>query len=163
MTKEERERLIQRLEELRAKEDRAAFATLRRALSGRPEDTLRAFQHIGYQLPSREDDQDTGILISALFATHPLEGGRGNMGNHVAALRRADENKAQSAERWFTELVTSHRDDLPVALRRVVGLLEGAGIPVNWAQLLYDLDFWDHERHFVRRQWASAFWQTKEN
>jgi hypothetical protein len=28
--------------------------------------------------------------------------------------------------------------------------------------LLYDLDYWDHEQHFVQRQWASAFWQTQE-
>jgi len=162
MTKEEREQLIKRLEELRDKENRAALATLRRALSGQLEDTLRAFQHIGYSLPSREHDQDTGILIGALFALHPREGGGGNMGDHVAALRRADENKTQSAERWFTALITSHRDDLPTALRQIIGLLESGQIPVNWAQLLYDLDYWDHEQHFVQRQWASAFWQTQE-
>ena len=163
MTKEERERLIKRLEELRENEDRAALATLRRALSGRPEDTLRAFRFIGYQLPAREDDQDLGILVGALFAHHPTKGGVGNMGDHVAMLRRADENKAQSAERWFTALITSHRDDLPTALRQVVGLLESGQIPVNWTQLLYDLDYWDHERHFVQREWALAFWRTTEN
>jgi len=163
MTKEERERLIKRLEGLRENDDRAALATLRRALSGRPEDVLRAFQYVGYQLPSREDDQDICILVGALFAYHPLGGGAGNIGNHLATLRRADENKTQSAERRFTALITSHRDDLPTALRQVVDLLAGGQIPVNWAQLLYDLDYWDHEQHFVQRDWASAFWRTQEN
>lgn len=163
MTPEDRERLIKRLGELRASEDRAALATLRRALSGRDADVLRAFRYVGYQLPSYPKDQDTCILVSALFALHPQEGGNGNMGNHLARLRRADENKAQSIEHKFTALVTAQRDDLGTRLRQVVSLLEAGQIPVDWSKLLHDLDYWDHEDRFVQRQWASAFWRTDEN
>ena len=163
MTPEDRERLIKRLEELHASEDRAALATLRRALSGREADVLRAFRYVGYQLSSHPKDQDTGILVGALFALHPQEGGSGNMGKHLARLRRADESKAQSIEHKFTALVTAQHDNLSTRLRQVVSLLEAGQVPVNWPQLLYDLDYWDHEDRFVQRQWASAFWRIEEN
>jgi CRISPR system Cascade subunit CasB len=163
MTREDRLKLIKRLEELRATEDRAALATLRRALSGRDADVLRTFRHIGYQLPSYPRDQDTCILVSALFALHPLEGGVGNMGKHMARLRSADENKAQSVEHKLTALVTAQREALRLRLRQAVSLLAAGQVPVDWSQLLYDLDHWDNENRFVQRQWASSFWRTDEN
>ena len=162
MKPEQREQFIKRLEELRAEDNRAALATLRRALSGRHTDMLRAFRYVGYELPPYREDQDTCILIGALFALHPLGGGSGNLGKHMARLCRTDEKKSSSAERRFTALVTSRREDLGNPLRQAVSLLEAGQIPINWPQLLYDLDYWDHEEHFVQRQWASAFWRTED-
>ena len=154
------EGFIKRLEDLREADDRAALAVLRRALSGRKEDVWRAFQPVGYQLPPQPQQQDIFILIGALFAHHPQAGGNGNMGDHMAALRKTDPNKASSAERRFTVLVTTHPDDLSYHLRQVISLLASSGIPVKWPQLLYDVQYWDHPDRFVQRQWATQFWRA---
>lgn len=158
MTNPHIDRFIGRLEDLREKENRAALATLRRALSGSIEHSLNTFRYIGHWLPQYAADQDNYILIAALFASHPKPGGTGNMGDHMARLRMVDENKSKSAERRFMTLLTAHPDDLAYHLRQVVSLLSSQEVPINWAQLLYDVQYWDHKERFVQRKWATAFW-----
>lgn len=158
MTNPHIDRFIERLEDLREQEDRAALATLRRALSGSTEHTIGAFRYIGHWLPQHTVDQDNYILIAALFASHPQPGGTGNMGDHMTRLRLSDENKAQSTERRFMTLLKAHPGDLAYHLRQAVSLLKSHEVPVDWRQLLYDVQYWGHEDRFVQRRWATAFW-----
>jgi CRISPR system Cascade subunit CasB len=43
-----------------------------------------------------------------------------------------------------------------------VSLLKGRSVPVDWAQLLRDLQEWEWESRSVQRAWARAFWQRPE-
>jgi CRISPR system Cascade subunit CasB len=158
MTNPHINRFIGRLEDLREEENRAALATLRRALSGSAEHSLGTFRYIGHWLPQYAADQDNYILIAALFASHPKPGGTGNMGDHMARLSLVDENKAKSAERRFMTLLTAHPEDLAYHLRQAVSLLNSQEVPINWTQLLHDVQNWDDEDRFVQRKWATAFW-----
>ena len=140
------------------KENRAALAALRRALSGNPRYITDTFQYIGWYLPDHPQAQDVYILIGALFAYHPQVSEQGNMGDHFAALRRREPEREKAFERRFNAMLKAHPDDLTSHLRAIVGLLKSQEIPINWYRLLYDLRYWGHVDVFAQRQWAAAFW-----
>ncbi len=174
MRKQQIERFVRRLEDLRdgreattpiesespAKpgQDRAAMATLRRALSGEERDTLPTYRYLGWYLPPRPKEQERCILVAALFADHQGSITEGTLGKHLAALIRADDQKQTAVERRFTQLLTAHPDDLPIYLRQVVSLLKSANIPINWQQLLRDVLYWETDGERIRQKWAYDFW-----
>lgn len=165
MKNEDMQNVINRLHELNDEQNpqhRAALATLRRALSGETSDVMLALRYVGYSLPPYPVDQDICIMLVALFAHHPLEGGEGNMGNHMADLIKTNPERARGAARRFTELVSSHPADLSHNLYQVISLLKSGGIPINWLKLLQHIDDWNYESQYVQRDWANAFWRTKE-
>jgi CRISPR system Cascade subunit CasB len=174
MRKQQIERFVRRLEDLRdGKEaaasadsepptkpgpDRAAMATLRRALSGEERDTLPTYRYLGWYLPPHPKEQERCILVAALFADHQGSTTRGTMGEHLAALIRADDQKQAAVERRFSQLLTAHPDDLPIHLRQVINLLKTAGIPINWQRLLRDVLYWEKDGERIRQKWAYDFW-----
>ncbi len=81
------------------------------------------------------------------------------MGDHFARLRRPDVDDI-AIERRFNVLLAAHPDDLGVHLRQAVSLLRSKEVPINWLQLFWDIQRWNHpvERARVRRRWARAFW-----
>lgn len=91
-------------------------------------------------------------------------------------LARRDESqpeeRAKSLERRFTALLMSRKEDLPERLRHAVSLLKSEKIPIDWAQLLLDLCWWDQSHCTVsarrpmissQRRWAKAFWRVDDN
>jgi CRISPR system Cascade subunit CasB len=99
-------------------------------------------------------------LVAALFALHPSSTDFGDMGKHMAATRT--ESGSDALERRFTALLAAHQDDLPDYLRQAVSFLKSKDIPVNWNQLLRDLQNWGHADHFVQKQWARSFWGGRQ-
>jgi CRISPR system Cascade subunit CasB len=95
-------------------------------------------------------------LVAALFALHPKSANVGDMGKHMAAARL--EGGEDALERRFTALLAAHPDDLPEYLRQAVSFLKSKEIPINWDQLLRDLQNWNREEHFVQKNWARSFW-----
>jgi CRISPR type I-E-associated protein CasB/Cse2 len=166
--------LIERLKELQQdeKRGRGAMATLRRALSEDQADILRAYEYIGYLLPSDAQRQDDYLLVAALFATHPLyeetEKNWNNLGTHLGTLRRRKQQQNEatdSLDKRFSSLVAASREELPYHLRAVMRFLKDAAIPVHWEQLLRDVLNWEYEnadptKPIVQRRWANAYWQT---
>lgn len=142
-------------------DDRGALAALRRGLSGNPADDLNLCRFVAPRLP--DADRAAGrepiyYLTAALFALHPSEGnGQGNLGAHLkqAAGQR---NDSDAAERRFTALLNTRRDDLDKPMRRAVMMLKQQEIPVNWRQLFSDLLLWDHPKKLTQRAWANSFW-----
>jgi CRISPR system Cascade subunit CasB len=78
--------------------------------------------------------------------------------NFGASFKQLGSDDSSSVERRFVALLNSHRDDLPNRLRHAVSLLRAPGVPVDWAQLLRDIQSWDHPDRFVQVQWARSFW-----
>jgi CRISPR system Cascade subunit CasB len=145
------------LESLR--EDRGALAALRRGL-GRPPGTVAStYPYVVRWLaadtpPWREAAY---YVIASLFAYHPAEGGTGNMGDHFGRAREPGGDDT-AIERRFTALLAAHPDDLDAYLRQAVSFLRSKNVPINWHQLLSDVQGWGHESHYVQRQWAQSFW-----
>ena len=181
-------KFIGHLEKLVKEQDRGALAALRRGL-GKPPGTAREMdRHVLPYLPPesglpaspREKREDAYYLVGALFAywhqgkdtvgTNPPA----NMGaslydmvkQDVAAdtSNRKPEDKWKDAERRtekrLVTLLNCHQDDLPDHLRHTIGLLKSKEIPINWLQLLNDVQNWQRESRDVQRRWARQFWRN---
>jgi CRISPR system Cascade subunit CasB len=153
---------VEYLESLRERDDRGALAALRRGLGEPPGSVPATYRYVVPRLP--EDcppwKEDAYYLVAALFAYHPKKGGTGNMGDHFAAAR--DRQRDDTAiERRFTALLAAHREDLPHYLRQVVAFLKSNEVPVNWHQLIRDVQNWGHPAGYVQKDWARAFWRRR--
>lgn len=150
---------------------RAAMAALRRGVGKPPGTVAEVHQYVAPWLPPVDDpfspweqsNQDAYYLVATLFALHQRDhwregqdSRRRNLGWSFRRLTTADDSG--SIEKRFTALLNSHRDDLPAHLRGAVSLLDAHEIPINWAQLLPDIQRWDWEDRNVQRAWAQAFW-----
>ncbi len=152
------------LQSLAQKEDRGALAALRRGL-GQPPGTVAAmYPYVVPWLPSEAGQRIEAVYytVAALYALHPMPGGEGNLG---ASFRRAQGNEENPAiERRFTALLAAHPDDLADYLRQAVSFLKSRETPIDWSQLMADIQRWDHPAHIVQKAWASAFWgRTNQN
>jgi len=153
--------------------DRATLAALRRAADTPVGAALPAVHRFvaprtsGLSL-QRENDF---YLVASLFADHhqidwPHKGDDGphrasGLGASFARLAR-DPQVGGGAERRFSEVLGSDRDQLSTHLRHAISLLKAHSIPVDWAQLLSDIGRWDWESRTVQRTWARDFWGAQE-
>jgi CRISPR system Cascade subunit CasB len=165
-------RFIETLNELVARQERGALAALRRGL-GKPPGSVAEMHRYVAPWPPEEDDpfapwvqrrQDAWYLVAALFALHQVDYWRGmdtsrryNLG--WSFRRLASTQESDSVEKRFTALLNSHTDDLPAHLQASVSLL--AEVPINWAQLLADIQEWGDDDRSVQRGWAQAFWGSR--
>jgi CRISPR system Cascade subunit CasB len=158
------------LQSLAEKHERGALAALRRGLGQPPGTVADTFRYVEPWLNEKRSAsrESAFYLVASLFALHPVATNMGNLGNHLRACN--PERKDDDAlERRFTALLAAHFDDLPFYLRQAISFLKSKDIPVNWNELLWDLQSWeekrDDPRYSVQKKWASAFWggaQTSE-
>jgi CRISPR system Cascade subunit CasB len=150
------------LEDLEKADDRAALAALRRGLSKEPGTAAEMYPVVVPRLPFglSPRQEDWYYFIAALFAAHPEPGGQGNLGKAFAHLKAA--KNSESVEKRFVALLNSHEDDLPGHLRHAASLLQSRNVPVDWRQLLYDVQYWGHPDRFVQRRWARDFWAVAQ-
>ncbi len=142
--------------------NRGALAALRRGL-GRPfGEAADMYPIVVPFLPDKIYRKEERIfyLIGALFAWHPSDMKKGNLGDSLKMLA-AERGESESLERRFIALLNCHTDDLPGHLRQNVGLLKSGDIPINWIQLFKDILKWDHPDKFVQKRWAKSFWAKK--
>jgi CRISPR system Cascade subunit CasB len=165
----EREKKFARyLAELNEGDDRAALAALRRGLGRAPGEAGEMHRYVVPRVQGLSRRQeDAYYIVAALYALHPGAGwsaaddGKHHKTNLGASLGRMKDESA-SVERRFVALLNCHRDELPQHLRQIVSLLKANDAPVDWAQLIYDINHWDSEQRFVQRNWARAFWNSDE-
>jgi len=154
------QRFIAHLRRLHADDDRAALAHLRRGLGKPPGSVVGMYRLVQPWLPDNlpQRREDVFYLVAALFAAHPEPGGHGDLGGNFAKL--AAKRDSESIEKRFVAIVNSHEDELPNHLRHAMSLLAADSIPVDWVQLLLDLQRWTHPERFVQRRWARSHWST---
>jgi CRISPR system Cascade subunit CasB len=154
---------VQYLEKLR--DDRGALAALRRGLASPPGAEPQMYRYIVPWLPADPPPwvENAYYLVAALYASHPLPGGSGNLGSSYAQAR-AREGDATAIERRFTALLAAHPDDLPFFLRQSVSYLRSKEVPIEWSQLLRDVSNWGHPEYGerVRKEWARRFWGRRK-
>ena len=145
---------------------RAALAALRRGLGKEPGEVAEVAQHVMPWIVESDRPETVAAYfqVAALFASHRLawaDGERSRMTNLGASFRRLvgnDENPG--AERRFVALLNAHTDELDRHLRHAVSLLKSqdSPVPIDWAQLLRDIQEWTYEDRHVQQAWARAFW-----
>jgi len=169
------------LERLIREKDRGALAALRRGL-GKPPGTVREMdryvlpylpQDAGLRPTVREARENAYYLVGALFAywhqgkADVIENAPANLGDSLRWLVDREssetsnrEDAEKRVEKRLVALLNCHRDDLPDHLRHTIGLLKSNEIPVNWMQLLWDIQNWQRESRDVQRNWARKFWRV---
>lgn len=155
--------LIRHLEELRAREDRAALACLRRGLGKPPGSVTATFPHVTPYIPDAENREGRDwpyYLLASLFALHPEPGAKGDMG---WTCRQFGDNP--SADARFRALLACGEPELPGLLRQVVSLAKSAPrhTPIDWDLLLMHLRHWTHPDSWVQRRWARSYWTPTSN
>lgn len=156
------EKFTKYLESLHNGDDRAALAALRRGLGRAPGGAGEMHRYIVPRVQGlKEWQEDAYYIVAALFGLYPSKNWRAADGakretNLGASLAKLKENAG--AERRFVALLNSRREDLPEHLRGVISLLKSKEIPVDWAQLIDDINRWDREDRRVQRNWSRAFW-----
>jgi CRISPR system Cascade subunit CasB len=171
---------IAHLESLVREKNRGALAALRRGL-GKPPGTAREMdryvlpylpQDAGLHPAVREAQENVYYLVGALFAYWHQgkdkleEDPTANLGaslrllvNRESAETSNREDAEKRVEKRLVALLNCHRNDLPDHLRHTIGLLKSKEIPVNWTQLLWDVQNWQRESRDVQRNWARQFWR----
>lgn len=160
------ERFINRLKELADGDERGALASLRRGLGQLPGTVADMYRYVEPFLGQERSGvkESAFYLVAALFALHPKSTEFGNMGTHMAKTR--SEGGEDALERRFTALLASHPDDLPDYLRQAVSFLKSKEEPVNWLQLLWDLQNWEKRedpKFSVQKKWATFFWSGRQS
>lgn len=161
------QRFVASLEALVERQDRGALAALRRGLGKEPGQVADLYRYVFPWLPETTSprEEDAYVLVAALFAWHQrswhprADEGRSNLGASFARLMAAD--GSPSVEQRFVALLNCHADDLADHLRAAVSLLKAKEIPIDWAQLLSDIQCWHWESRAVQREWARAFWSNQ--
>jgi CRISPR system Cascade subunit CasB len=162
------ERFINRLKELADGQERGALASLRRGLGQPPGTVADMYRYVepflGGQAGGARFKESAFYLVAALFALHPKSTDeKSNMGTHLAKTRT--KNGEDALERRFTALLAAHPDDLPDYLRQAVSFLKSKDEPINWNQLLWDLQNWekrDDPKYSVQKKWARSFWGGRQ-
>jgi CRISPR system Cascade subunit CasB len=163
-------RFAEHLASLAGREDgdaRAALAALRRGLGKEPGEAAEAARYVFPWLrrDALPQQVDAYFQVAALFATHQLPWHRGendrtlNLGGSFRRLAGpAGSDEDAGAERRFVALLNAHPDELDRHLRHAVSLLKAHEVPIDWAQLLRDVQEWTYEGRPVQLDWARAFW-----
>ena len=148
--------------------NRGALADLRRGLSGPPGTSPAMFQYVAPWVPDEARNtwrESVCYIVAGLFSYYQagsagkaLSTDKGDFGDHCRNLKDKQDQSA-SFEARFSGLLKAHRDDLPVLLQQIMGLLKGEDIPINWDQLFYDLQYWNASSQFVQRNWANGYWK----
>lgn len=157
MNHQEPHPFIRYLQNLAEGQNRGALASLRRGLGQPPGAAAEMYRYVEPFLGvDARYKEDAYYLVAALFALHPESADFGDMGSHMAAAR--SEGGGDALERRFTALLAAHPDDLPDYLRQAVSFLKSKDVPINWNQLLRDLQGWGREDRYVQKKWARSFW-----
>jgi CRISPR system Cascade subunit CasB len=162
-------RFAEHLASLAGREDgdaRAALAALRRGLGKTPGEAAEAARYVFPWLHDTASTRqaDAYFQVAALFATHQLSWHRGdgdralNLGGSFRRLAPPDSDDGAGAQRRFVALLNAHPDELDRHLRHAMSLLKSHDVPVDWAQLLRDVQEWTYENRPVQLDWARAFW-----
>lgn len=157
------------LKDLEDNEERAALADLRMGLGRPPQEAVRMYRYVIPWLAAdaTPSEERAYYTVASLFAYHQISWSgdsewETNLGASFGRLaqkqREETGSEPASIESRFVALLNSHYDDLPEHLRRAVALLKAKEVPVDWAQLLHDIQRWQVSGSPVQRAWAKSFW-----
>ena len=169
---------IAHLEKMVKEQDLGALADLRRGLGKTPGLAREMDRYVLRYLSSgaNEAQENAYYLVAALFAywyqgtndiaRNPPQ----NLGLSLRALvdleAAGNDNRDEiekRIEKRLVALLNSHQDDLPKHLQHTIGLLKSKEIPIDWSQLLSDVQSWHREDREIQRSWARGFWKISHN
>lgn len=156
---------IEYLRDLAEREDRGAFAALRRGLLEPTGIAMSACPYVVRFLPSepRPHQERVFFLVGALFALHPEHAEGVSLGHAFRRINR-DTPEGQkgrdnaSTRARFVALLDAHPDDVAEHVRHAVSLARAKQVGLDWVRTLSDLLAWGSPARWVQRRLANDFW-----
>jgi len=160
--------------------DRGAMANLRRGLGKPPGMAYEMDKYVLPRLPESPTpwQENSYYLVASLFAywhqgkerSQSLDGKRRedrNLGKSLklvfeytrAGIQRDEAQKR--LEKRLAMLLDASIEDLPEYLHQTVSLLKAKDVPIDWAQLLNDIQHWNTDTRSIQHEWAKGFWVSK--
>lgn len=155
-------------DEQKLKEDRAGQAILKRAMSGEPEHVRKVHEFMPKNirnLSTWEEDR-IWIPVACLFVYYPQNINRvrdpkkRNFGRSCWNLALDIDRTGQSkgTPRRFKALLDTSLVDIRSPLNNLVRQMKSRGIPIDYPQLLIDLQQWEHPKQYIQDNWARTYW-----
>lgn len=140
------------------KNDNAAKADFKRALSGESEHVRKVYRYVLPYVGNASEWELKQILIpvACLSVYYPSDSTTGNFGHSCRELAKA--TNSEGADRRFRALLDLSLADIKSPLTALVRQMKSKEIAINYPQLLADLRQWEHPNEYVQDQWARAFW-----
>ncbi|MBC7928617.1 MAG: type I-E CRISPR-associated protein Cse2/CasB [Bryobacteraceae bacterium] len=138
-------------------QDRAICSALRPLLTELPEAEIRARRY----LPSSEGIWEKLFLrVAGLVAEYPcpLPEEPISFGASLRRLANHPDVNAKGVERRLELLLQLEQEALTSPLHSLIVQARGAKIPVDFRELLFDLDRWQYPDHKAQLRWAKDFW-----
>lgn len=150
-------RYLDELRKCKDREDRGMMANLRCILvENKKHRAWPALNRLG--VPIKDEVRS---FIAGLYATHPEETLTGNFGTTCKAIEHergeasGKDNKLTPTERRFQHVLAAKKDEVSARVLRMVKMAKASRVPVNYAQLAKDLNFWGDQK---KTDWAAEFW-----
>ena len=111
-------------------------------------------------------DADISAYIAGLYANHPKETSKGNLGTTCKEVEqkrseaRSTDNKLTPTERRFQHLLAAEKgEELDKRILLMVLMAKSQDVPVNYEKLKTDIRWWNAR---TKTEWATAFWTQEE-
>ncbi len=149
-------------------EDRGAMAALRRGLGKAPGSVSTMYPYVT-PWAEKEHSYERFYLTASLFAAGPghEENGRSFGASLRALVEPGKDIKGSGIEKRFLSLLNLDREELFQPLSRLIVMLRGKSISVDYAVLMRDLLWWNAPYSFgnksVQLRWAEDFWRNSKN
>jgi CRISPR system Cascade subunit CasB len=150
------------------KVDLAGQAILKRAMSGDPTHIIKVHEFMPRStrnLSVWEEDK-IWIPVACLFVYYPQKIDRvrdpkkRNFGRSCWNLAMDIDPTGQSkaTPRRFKALLDTSLVDIRSPLNNLVRQMKSRGIPIDYPQLLIDLQQWEHPKQYIQDNWARTYW-----
>ena len=148
---------IQTLEQFRIGKNTAALSACRRGFLY-DDKFLEPYPFLNRMVPEGKNSE-MYYLIAGLYAIHPMnsDGYHYNFGTAMRACYNAS-NQTSSFEKRFSTFLQADSDELKRSLFSLIQLAKSKNVPINYAELLEGLMFWNSDRNYSKKNWANSFW-----
>jgi CRISPR system Cascade subunit CasB len=144
--------------------DNGAKADLKRALSGEPKHLRNIYSLVLPYLSSISDWKQDHIWIPvaclSVYYPQPIRDQQNNFGYSCRQL--ANKTESEGIERRFRVLLDTASSDIQNPITALVRQMKSKEISIDYPQLIYDLNQWEHPDQYIQDKWARTFWGVSE-
>lgn len=140
--------------------DNGAKADLKRALSGEKKHLRNIYSlilpYLGGIAEGKQDNIWIPVACLSVGYPQPIREQQNNFGYSCRQL--ANKTESEGIERRFRALLDTASSDLQTPITALVRQMKSKEIAIDYPQLIYDLERWEHPDQYIQDKWARTFW-----
>jgi CRISPR system Cascade subunit CasB len=155
-------------EKSQKKDNLGGQAILRRAMSGEPKHVMGVHEFMPRNIRNLSiwEEDRIWIPVACLFVYYPQtidrvrDPKKRNFGRSCWNLAMEIDKTGQSkgTPRRFKSLLDTSLTDIRSPLNNLVRQMKSRGVPIDYPQLLIDLQQWEHPKQYIQDKWARTYW-----